>query len=211
MASVTRDFVSYPILLLTHGHNEGAKVVASDLIVFHVLAIAPREGATLPAPAVHRLISLHKRVLREEQAVSTDVYRHHAMTGERVAFAPAIQARSGEPGPRCFPARLTCVATFGEAKSIIVLNRWRVGAAGPSDMRRLVAAGRATDASAGVVAGMKAAAEAARPRRATARAAMEIANSLITFMYAFPEGMHEQEVRFHLLLGRETWSQQRLR
>ena len=129
-----------------------------------------------------------------------------------MAFAPAIQARSGEPGPRYFPARLTCVATFGEAKSIIVLNRWRVGASAPSDMRRLVAAGRATDASAGVVAGMKAAAEAARPRRATARAAMEIAKTEHAYV-CVSNKKNKSGISTNSSVRDEsrTWSQQRLR
>ena len=57
-----------------------------------------------------------------------------------------------------------------------------------ADMRRLVDdAGRATDARAGVAAGMKAAAEAVRPRRAAARASISSGESAFALPYVPPE------------------------
>jgi len=54
--------------------------------------------------------------------------------------------------------------------------------------RRLVDdAGRATDARAGVAAGMKAAAEAVRPRRAAARASISSGESAFAVPYVPPE------------------------
>jgi len=57
-----------------------------------------------------------------------------------------------------------------------------------ADMRRRVDdAGRATDARAGVAAGMKAAAEAVRPRRAAARASISSGISAFALPYVPPE------------------------
>jgi len=59
-----------------------------------------------------------------------------------------------------------------------------------ADMRRRVDdAGRATDARAGVAAGMKAAAEAVRPRRAAARASISFVVVFSKFPYVPP--VHE--------------------
>jgi len=59
--------------LLGDRDDERAEVVAGGLVVLHVLAITPREGAALPASAVHCLVSRRERVLPVHQGTTTGV------------------------------------------------------------------------------------------------------------------------------------------
>jgi hypothetical protein len=116
------------------------------------------------------------------------VASRHSDTSERAHAHRHAPPCGREPTATQFSHSHTWVATLGESSSTMVLKRVFDDSDAGAAMRRLVDdAGRATDARAGVAAGMKAAAEAVRPRRAAARASISSGISAFALPYVPPE------------------------